>query len=101
MAAAKKAPKKSAPAARGASSDRTPGLEEIRIKYDSVMLALSKAEAAHCLLVKNQEGLFDDDETADWVELFANDALSAALEDAKAAYVKVATGATPAAEAAG
>jgi hypothetical protein len=96
MAAPKKATKKSAQAAGGATSNRTPGLEEIRIKYDPVMLALSKAEAAHCLLVKNQDGLFDDDETADWVEAFANDALSAALEDAKTAYVKVAVGDKPA-----
>jgi hypothetical protein len=89
MAAAKKATRK-APAKppSGATTDTTPGLEEIRIKYDPVMIALSKAEAAHCLAVKNQDGLFDDDETADWVEAFANDALSEALAAAKAAYVK-------------
>lgn len=104
MAAAKKAPKKApAPAGSAATADTTPGLAEIRIKYDSVMLALSKAGAAHRLLVANQDGLFDDDETADWVEAFANDALIAALDDAKVAYVKAVaagTAANPAAEAA-
>jgi hypothetical protein len=103
MAAGKKATKRTgaAKAASTATADKTPGLEEIRIKYDSVMIALSKAEAAHCLAVKNQEGLFDDDETADWVEAFANDALSEALAEAKAAYVKaVGDKLAPAAEAA-
>jgi hypothetical protein len=91
MAAAKAAKKKAtAKTASGAPADTTPGLEEIRIKYDPVMVELSRAEAARCLLVKNQDGLFDDDETAEWVESFATDILSEALAAAKAAYVKVA-----------
>lgn len=70
MAAATKTAKKSAKAASGATADTTPGLEEPRIKYDPVMIALSKAEAAHCLPMKNQDGLFDDNETAEWAKWY-------------------------------
>ena len=82
MAAAKKSAKRKAPA------DTTPGLEEIRIKYDPVMIALSKAEAARQLLVSDDCAF--SDEVTDWINQFAADALVAALEEARVAYVKVA-----------
>ena len=90
MSAAKGTTKKKTTAKATVTEEAAPEItiEEIRLKYDPVMVALSKAEAARCLLVKNHEGLFDDDDTVDWVESFGQDAPSEALEEAKAAYVK-------------
>lgn len=77
--------------AGGATANTPPGLEgddPIRIQYDPVMIALSKATAARDLLARNHEGIFDDENTVDWVESFADAALGEALDEAKAAYLK-------------
>jgi hypothetical protein len=113
MAAAKKTAKTKAPTAPAGSeaareAERAALLaqsQQIPIKYDPVLVELSKAEAARHLLVVAEE---ITGENGEWISSFANDALVAALEDARSAYVKaVAAGtaatnpkATPAAEAA-
>jgi hypothetical protein len=92
--AAAKAGKKKVPAAPASGSEAEREAErvallaqsqQIPIKYDPVLVELSKAEAARHLLVLAEE---ITGENGEWISSFANDALVAALEDARAAYVK-------------
>jgi hypothetical protein len=89
MAAAKKAASGKAPTTPASA----PPVER-PIKYDPVMVALSKASAARLLLV-NAGDFFENEEDLDWIEAFADEALGEALAEASTAYVK-AVGAKPA-----
>jgi predicted DNA-binding protein (UPF0251 family) len=90
MAAAKKAASRKAPTtpASASEAERIALLaqsQQIPIKYDPVLVELSKAEAMRRLLVVAEEITGED---GDWISSVANETLAATLEDARAAYVK-------------
>jgi hypothetical protein len=89
MAAGKKATKKKAVSAEEAErAALLKQAEQIPIKYDDVMTALSKADAARVLFVQVLDGSVFGEEDAGWIGMFAEEAFAEALEDAKIAYVK-------------
>jgi hypothetical protein len=93
MTAAKAGKKKAPTKAASAESERAALLaqaEQIPIRYDPVLLALSKADAARLLFVNAREMFAPGQggESLEWIEGFAEDAFCEALEDAKVAYVK-------------
>ena len=82
---------------RGSDAERAALLEQADqapIRYDPVLVALSKAEAARQLLVE-AGGVFGG-ESLEWIEGFAEQACFEALEDAKVAYVKAVAAGTAA-----